>query len=84
MLSNKARPNRYCHVQSKYLVILLILLGGCAVLLLGAEGEPDGADLDRAAGPQGPRDGAARFCVLPSVCDNGLINDDVNRKIMST
>ena len=63
---------------------MLILLGGGAVLLLGAEGEPDGADLDRAAGPQGPRESAARVCVLPSVCDNGLINDDVNPKIMSS
>ena len=50
---------------TKYLVILLILLGGAAVLLLGAEGEPDGADLDRAAGPQRPRDGAAGVCVFP-------------------
>ena len=56
--------------NTKYLVILLIVLGGCAVLLLGAEGEPDGADLDRAAGSQRPRDCAARVCVLPSVCDN--------------
>ena len=63
----------FLHNHTRSLIVIpdlvFVLVFGAAVLLLGdAVGKSDGADLDRAAGPRGPRDRSrgVRVAILPS------------------